>query len=101
MTLRVQVVSAEKEVWTGDASMVVARTTDGEIGVLSGHEPLLAVLVGGEVRIATGENAVRGGRASDVVATVDGGFLSVEHDTVLVVAERVTMGEAGSAPTRA
>ena len=45
MTLRVQVVSAEKEVWSGEAGIVVARTTDGEIGVLTGHQPTLAVLL--------------------------------------------------------
>ena len=101
MTLNVQVVSAETEVWSGEASMVVARTTDGEIGVLTGHQPTLAVLVEGEVRIATGADAVRAGRADDVVAGVDGGFLSVEHDTVLVVAERVSMGGADTAQARA
>lgn len=93
MTLKVQVVSAEREVWSGDARMVVARTTDGEIGILTGHVPTLSVLGAGEVRVdaESGEG---------VVATVDGGFLSVEHDTVLVVAERVTVGgdRAGRGP---
>lgn len=90
MSLRVQVVSAEKEVWSGEASTVVARTTEGEIGVLGGHEPLLAVLVPGDVRV----DGV-GGEAG-LSATIDGGFLSVENDTVLVVAERVQVGEPGS-----
>ena len=85
MTLRVSVVSAEREVWSGDARMVVARTLDGEIGILTGHVPTLSVLGAGEVRVdaESGEG---------LVATVDGGFLSVEHDTVLVVAERVSLG---------
>ena len=89
MTLKVQVVSAEREVWSGDASMVVARTVEGEIGVLTGHAPTLAVLGAGEVRVDA-----EGG--SGVTATVDGGFLSVENDTVLVVAERVSVAGAGA-----
>ncbi len=103
MTLTVQVVSAEKQVWSGEATMVVARTAEGELGILSGHEPVLAVLVAGEVRIGTGENAIRSGRIDDVVATVDGGFLSVEHDTVLIVAERISVadGAAGAPASRA
>ncbi len=97
MTLNVQVVSAAKEVWSGEASMVVARTAEGELGILTGHEPVLAVLSAGEVRIGTGENAVRSGRVDDLVVTVDGGFLSVEHDTVLVVAERVSVSQGADA----
>ncbi len=99
MTLSVQVVSAEKEVWSGDATMVVARTAEGELGVLTGHEPVLAVLGAGEVRIGTGQDAIRSGRVDDVVVTVDGGFLSVEHDTVLVVAERVDVSQGADDST--
>ncbi len=88
MSLQVQVVSAEREVWTGEATMVVARTHEGEIGILTGHVPTLAVLAAGEVRV----EAPGGG----VTAQVDGGFLSVEHDTVLVVAERASVGERAS-----
>ncbi len=88
MSLQVQVVSAEREVWSGEATMVIARTLDGEIGVLTGHAPTLAVLAEGQVRV----EAADGG----VVADVDGGFLSVEHDVVLVVAERARVGERAS-----
>jgi len=76
--LTVSVVSADQEVWTGAASMVVARTTEGQIGILPGHEPLLAILSAGEVRITTAGDTV--------TANADDGFLSVEHDTVTVVA---------------
>ncbi len=93
MTLRVQVVSAEKEVWSGEAGIVVARTTGGEIGVLTGHQPTLAVLLEGEVRVGTG-GVGSGGDA--LTAHIDGGFLSVENDTVLVVAERVTIAGSGA-----
>ena len=97
MTLKVQVVSAEKEVGAGEAGIVVARTTDGEIGVLTGHQPTLAVLVEGEVRVGTG-GIGSGGDA--LTATIDGGFLSVENDTVLVVAERVSVDGAGASGGR-
>ncbi|MES2093954.1 MAG: F0F1 ATP synthase subunit epsilon [Actinomycetota bacterium] len=83
--LRVSVVSADHEVWTGAASMIVAKTTEGEIGILPGHEPLLAILRAGEVRItpSSGSAAVR--------ATADDGFLSVEHDTVMIVSRNAAL----------
>ncbi len=78
--LTVSVVSADKEIWTGTASMVVAKTTEGEIGILPGHEPLLAILSAGEVRITTSSGG------PSVRANAADGFLSVEHDTVTIVA---------------
>lgn len=77
--LTVTVVSADAEVWSGAARMVVAKTTEGEIGILAGHEPLLAILASGEVRVTTVEGAVITADAAD-------GFLSVEHDTITIVA---------------
>lgn len=77
--LTVSVVSADQEIWSGQASMVVARTTEGEIGILAGHEPLLAILASGEVRLTTTSG-------STVTAAAEDGFLSVEHDTVTIVA---------------
>ncbi len=79
MVLMVNVVSADQQVWSGEASMVVARTTEGEIGILTGHEPLLAILAGGEVRVTQ-----IGGRK--IVANAEDGFISVQNDTVTVVA---------------
>jgi F-type H+-transporting ATPase subunit epsilon len=82
--LTVSVVSASTEVWSGAASAVVARTTEGEIGILPGHEPLLAILGAGEVRVTkTG-----GGK---VVANAEDGFLSVENNTVTVVARNAEL----------
>jgi len=77
--LRVTVVSATAEVWSGEASMVVARTTEGEIGILAGHQPMLGVLSAGEVRITTESGA-------KITATAEDGFLSVDNDTVTIVA---------------
>jgi F-type H+-transporting ATPase subunit epsilon len=84
MALNVSVVSADHEVWSGEASMVVARTTEGEIGILAGHEPMLAVLASGEVRLT-----LTGGEK--VVAQAADGFLSVENDTVTIVAREAEL----------
>jgi len=77
--LTVSVVAADREVWSGVAKQIVARTTEGEIGILPGHEPLLGILGAGEVRITPTEGAVITARAED-------GFLSVDNNTVTIVA---------------
>lgn len=75
----VEVVSAEQLVWSGRATRIIARTIEGEIGILAGHEPLLAVLGDGPVRVT-----LEDGRTIDMTAA--DGFLSVEQDAVRVVA---------------
>lgn len=77
--LKVSLVSADHEVWSGLATQIIARTTEGEIGILPGHEPILAILARGEVRVTSTDGEV-------VHAHADDGFLSVEHDTVTIVA---------------
>jgi F-type H+-transporting ATPase subunit epsilon len=77
--LTVSVVSAENQVWAGKARQLIARTTEGQIGILPGHEPILAILAAGEVRVTLADGTV-------VTATAEDGFLSVEHDTVTIVA---------------
>lgn len=77
--LTVSLVSADNEVWSGVAKQVVARTTEGEIGILGGHEPLLAILASGEVRVTLTDGAVIRANAAD-------GFLSVENNNVTIVA---------------
>ena len=78
--LHVELVSVEREVWSGEADEVIARTTEGEVGILPGHAPLLGQLAdGGTIRI------LRPG--GDVVAAVHGGFLSVTDQGVTVLAE--------------
>ena len=85
--LQVELVAADRRVWTGEASMVRARSMDGELGILPGHTPLLGVLVSGDVVIH--------GDGGDQTATIDSGFLSVEHDRVTIVAESVeTSGQS-------
>lgn len=87
--LSVSVVSADHEVWTGEAALLVARTVDGEIGILPGHEPILAILGVGEVRITLANGTV-------VKATAEDGFLSVAHDVVTVVARNAGLVTANA-----
>ena len=83
-TLHVEVVAADQAVWSGAAKMVVAKTVEGEIGLLPGHEPILAILGEGEVRITLPEGEV-------IKASAAEGFLSVEHDVVTVVARHAAL----------
>jgi F-type H+-transporting ATPase subunit epsilon len=78
--LRVELVAADRLVWSGYATMVIARTTEGDIGILPGHAPNLSLLVDGVVDIRTTEGETW-------VAAVSAGFLSVAHDRVSVLAE--------------
>ena len=84
--LRVSVVSADREVWSGSARQVVAKTTIGEIGILRGHEPFLAILAAGEVRVTLGDGSVVRANAAD-------GFLSFENDNVTIVARDAELVE--------
>jgi F-type H+-transporting ATPase subunit epsilon len=80
-SLQVELVAADRKVWEGEAEMVIARTVDGELGILPGHTPLLGVLVEGDVRIKSG--------GTTNTSTVNSGFLSVDRDKVIIVAEAV------------
>ena len=86
--LKVQLVAADRKVWEGEASRVTARTLDGELGILPGHQPILAVLVQGEVRIH--HDGTVG------TAVIDNGFLSVNKDVVTIVAEDVDASKLGA-----
>ena len=80
-TVHVELVSVERLLWSGEATMVIARTTEGELGVLPGHAPLLGELApGGVVRIQQ-----EGGE--ELAFAVHGGFLSVTEDGVSLLAE--------------
>ena len=79
--LQVELVAADRKVWEGEASQVSARSIDGDLGILPGHTPILCVLVEGDIKIH-GEGGVR-------TATINGGFLSVDHDRVTILAEAV------------
>ncbi|WP_459549520.1 F0F1 ATP synthase subunit epsilon [Nocardia sp. X0981] len=79
--MSVDLVAVERRLWSGRASFVSAQTTEGQIGIMPGHEPLLGQLVeGGTVTIVDSEG-------QRIVAAVHGGFFSVTADTVRVLAE--------------
>ena len=84
--LHVELVAADRTVWSGAATAVIARTLEGDLGILAGHQPLLGVLANGPVQI----------RATDgdsVVAAVHGGFLSVADNRVSILAEIAELAE--------
>lgn len=83
-TLHVDLVSAEKQIWSGEAKLVIAKTVEGEIGLMPDHEPLLAVLAAGEVRITLPQG-------ESLKASAEDGFLSVEHNTVTIVARHAAL----------
>lgn len=84
--LHVELVSADREVWSGEATMVVARTTEGDVGVLPSHSPLLGLLIDGVVEIRTTSD-------DSVLAAVSSGFLSIADNRVSVLAEFAQLAE--------
>ena len=79
--IAVELVAVERMLWSGQASIVTAQTTEGEIGVLPGHEPMLGQLVDNGVVV------IRPVDGDKLVAAVQGGFLSVSEDKVTILAE--------------
>jgi F-type H+-transporting ATPase subunit epsilon len=85
VTLRVELVVPDRELWSGEARTVVAKTLEGDIGVLTGHSPVFGVLAEGSlVEILTEDSSVK--------AAVSGGFLSVHDDQVSILAAQAQLG---------
>lgn len=82
--LQVELVAADRTVWSGEATMVIARTVEGDIGVLRGHAPVLSLLTDAVVEIDAGDGEV-------VMAAVDGGFISVANDRVSILSEHAVL----------
>lgn len=80
-SLHVELVAADRQVWSGEAHLVRARSIEGELGIMPGHTPVLAVLISGDITIH--------GESGEETATIDGGFMSVEHNRVTIVADNV------------
>lgn len=83
-TLQVELVAADRLVWSGEASQVLARTTEGDVGILPNHAPVLALMVHGVVDVTTTDNETW-------VAAVDTGFLSVANNRISILAEHAEM----------
>jgi len=85
--MSVQLVAVERRLWSGTGTFVVAQTTEGEIGIMPGHEPVLGQLIeGGVVRVTTTDG-------DTVTAAVHGGFLSVTGDGVSILAESADLAD--------
>ena len=81
--LRVSVISPEKVLYEGEADSLVVPAYDGEVGVLTGHAPMMTLLGSGELRL---------GGATPRRFTVEGGFMQVADDEVRIVTERASEG---------
>ena len=80
MTMQVDLVSPERILWSGDADMVVCRTTDGDIAFLSNHAPFIGALGIGTVKIEE-----PGGQQTKFA--VHGGFVEVSHNKVVLLSD--------------
>ena len=86
MTLQVELVVPDGEVWSGSAQMVIAKTLEGDIGVLTGHAPVLGILAEGSVvRIRPDEGG------EEISAAVSSGFFSIADDRVSVLARQARL----------
>jgi F-type H+-transporting ATPase subunit epsilon len=85
--LHVELVAADRTVWSGDAAMVIARTVEGDLGILRGHTPVLSLLTEAVVEIQVD------GTDDVVFAAVDAGFISVALDRVSILSEHIELGE--------
>lgn len=79
-TMKVSLVSADRELWSGEATVVNARTLAGEIGVMANHTPIMSVLDEGQVDVRTVDDG-------HWVAAIDGGFISVANNEVRLLCE--------------
>ncbi|TXJ06596.1 MAG: F0F1 ATP synthase subunit epsilon [Aeromicrobium sp.] len=84
MTLHVSMVAADRVVWSGKAKEVMARTVEGDLGILSGHSPLMSLLIPGVVRIDSEDGET-------VRAVVGDGFISVANNEVSIISEDVSL----------
>jgi len=100
-TLRLEIVTPVRTVYSQDANLVIARTVEGEIGVMAGHIPLVTVLVPGVMR-------VRDASEGEQRIAISGGFLEVSPDSKVTVlaqtaetAEEIDIERARQAKARA
>ena len=87
--MHVALVEPEGELWSGNAEMVVARTLDGEIGLLTGHAPVIGILYEGSLVQIRPD-----GGGPDVFAAVSGGFVSMADNRVSILARQAQLGTA-------
>lgn len=83
--LQVSVISPERTLFDGEATQVVAPAYDGEVGILTGHAPMMALLGRGVLRVSEAGGERR--------FTVEGGFLQVVDNRVRVVTEKAVSAD--------
>jgi F-type H+-transporting ATPase subunit epsilon len=87
-TFQVDVVSPEATVWSGEATFVLAKTPDGELGIMANHEPLMGALVTGVV-VVEAEDGTR------TTIGVHGGFIQVLDNQVTLITDRAQIATGG------
>jgi F-type H+-transporting ATPase subunit epsilon len=93
VTVRVEVLVPDRSVWSATAEQVIAKTLDGDIGVLGGHAPVFGVLSEGSlVRILAPSSGGVPAEGGEIRAAVTGGFLSVTEEKVTVLAASAELG---------
>ena len=88
MTLHAALVVPDRELWSGEARMVIAKTSEGDIGVLTGHSPVFGVLAEGSLVEILHDDPDQ----PPIRAAVSGGFLSVADDRVSILAAQAQLG---------
>jgi F-type H+-transporting ATPase subunit epsilon len=86
-TFQVDIVTPEAVVWSGEAEMVSARTTEGDIGILANHEPTMAALATGAVTIHHDGTVTAAG--------IHGGFLQIFKNQVTLLTDSAKLTEGG------
>ena len=84
---QVDIVTPEAVIWSGEAELVVARTTEGDIGILAHHEPTMASLATGAVTIHHGDTITAAG--------IHGGFLQIFKNRVTLLTDSAQITEGG------
>ena len=83
---KLDVVSPEAIIWSGEAEMLITRTTDGEIGIRADHEPTMAAL-------ATSSTVIHPVEGDPVTIALHGGFLQIFHNEVTLLTDRAQISE--------
>jgi F-type H+-transporting ATPase subunit epsilon len=84
-SFQVDIVTPEAVVWSGEAELVTARTTEGDIGVLADHQPTMAALATGAIKVVHGDGIT--------IAGIHGGFLQIFRNQVTLLTDRAELTE--------
>ena len=87
-SFHVDVVSPDARLWSGEATFLVAKTPEGEIGIMADHEPLMGALVTSAVK-------VEGADGTETVIAVHGGFIQVLENSVTLLTDRAQIATGG------